>query len=453
MNDATFPPATIVGAGPAGSLLGIFLARRGIGVSLYERRPDMRHEAISAGRSINLALADRGIHALQSAGVLDVVRPLMIPMRGRMIHDESGRTSLQRYGQNDSEVIYSVSRADLNKLLLTELERTASIEVQFRHNCQGLDFYSGSLSLLDERDGAVKQVAAVPVIGADGASSAIRAAMLADGRTHATEEVLSHRYKELTIPAGPGGKHRMETNALHIWPRGGYMLIALPNVDGSFTVTLFLPAEGPESFATLTTPDAVQKFFSRRFADAHELIPDLAEEFFAHPTGTMVTVRAAPWKFADRAFLIGDAAHAIVPFHGQGMNCAFEDCVAIDAALDRYEDWGRVFARIDRTRKPNADAIAQMALENYVEMRDSVRDPRFVLQKELSLKLEQLFPEHFIPRYSMVMFHHEIPYAVALERGRIQQEILDELAARTTSVEHANWTLATRLVQTRLSAL
>jgi kynurenine 3-monooxygenase len=224
-------------------------------------------------------------------------------------------------------------------------------------------------------------------------------------------------------------------------------------VDGSFTVTLFLPAEGPESFATLTTPDAVQKFFSRRFADAHELIPDLAEEFFAHPTGTMVTVRAAPWKFADRAFLIGDAAHAIVPFHGQGMNCAFEDCVAIDAALDRYEDWGRVFARIDRTRKPNADAIAQMALENYVEMRDSVRDPRFVLQKELSLKLEQLFPEHFIPRYSMVMFHHEIPYAVALERGRIQQEILDELAARTTSVEHANWTLATRLVQTRLSAL
>jgi kynurenine 3-monooxygenase len=316
-----------------------------------------------------------------------------------------------------------------------------------------LDFYSGSLSLLDERDGAVKQVAAVPVIGADGASSAIRAAMLADGRTHATEEVLSHRYKELTIPAGPGGKHRMETNALHIWPRGGYMLIALPNVDGSFTVTLFLPAEGPESFATLTTPDAVQKFFSRRFADAHELIPDLAEEFFAHPTGTMVTVRAAPWKFADRAFLIGDAAHAIVPFHGQGMNCAFEDCVAIDAALDRYEDWGRVFARIDRTRKPNADAIAQMALENYVEMRDSVRDPRFVLQKELSLKLEQLFPEHFIPRYSMVMFHHEIPYAVALERGRIQQEILDELAARTTSVEHANWTLATRLVQTRLSAL
>ena len=328
MNDATFPPATIVGAGPAGSLLGIFLARRGIGVSLYERRPDMRREAISAGRSINLALADRGIHALQSAGVLDVVRPLMIPMRGRMIHDESGRTSLQRYGQNDSEVIYSVSRADLNKLLLTELERTASIEVQFRHNCQGLDFYSGSLSLLDERDGAVKQVAAVPVIGADGASSAIRAAMLADGRTHATEEVLSHRYKELTIPAGPGGKHRMETNALHIWPRGGYMLIALPNVDGSFTVTLFLPAEGPESFATLTTPDAVQKFFSRRFADAHELIPDLGEEFFAHPTGTMVTVRAAPWKFADRAFLIGDAAHAIVPFHGQGMSSAASSVTA-----------------------------------------------------------------------------------------------------------------------------
>jgi kynurenine 3-monooxygenase len=453
MTDAKFPPATIVGAGPAGSLLGIFLARRGIGVTLYERRPDMRREVVGGGRSINLALADRGIQALESAGVLDVVRPLMIPMRGRMIHDESGGTTLQRYGQNDSEVIYSVSRADLNKRLLTELERIASTEVQFHHNCQGLNFHTGRLSLLDEREGAVREVMAVPVIGADGASSAIRAAMLDDGRTQASEEVLSHRYKELTVPAGAGGKHCMETNALHIWPRGGYMLIALPNVDGSFTATLFLPAEGPESFAMLTTPDAVQRFFARRFADAHELIPGLADEFFAHPTGTMVTVRAAPWKFADRAFLIGDAAHAIVPFHGQGMNCAFEDCVAIDAALDRYEDWGRVFARVDRVRKPNADAIAQMALENYVEMRDSVRDPRFLLQKELSLKLEQRFPEHFIPRYSMVMFHHEIPYAVALERGRIQQEILEELAAHATSVEQVDWTLATRLVQTRLSAL
>ncbi len=381
-----FSPATIVGAGPAGSLLGIFLARRGVPVTVYERRPDMRRESISAGRSINLALADRGMHALERAGVLDAVRPLMIPMRGRMIHDEHGRTTLQRYGQNDSEVIHSVSRAELNKLLLTELERIASITVQFHHNCQGLDFRAGRLRLFDENSGRPKEVAAAAVIGADGASSAVRAAMLVDGRTNASEEVLSHRYKELTIPAGPGGKHRMETNALHIWPRGGYMLIALPNIDGSFTVTLFLPAEGPESFATLASRDAVQKFFARRFADAQPLITDLTEEFFAHPTGVMVTVRAAPWKFADRALLIGDAAHAIVPFHGQGMNCAFEDCVALDAALDRYEDWGRVFARVDRVRKPNADAIAQMALENYVEMRDSVRDPKFVLQKELSLR-------------------------------------------------------------------
>ncbi len=236
----------------------------------------------------------------------------------------------------------------------------------------------------------------------------------------------------------------METNALHIWPRGGYMLIALPNIDGSFTVTLFLPAEGPESFATLASRDAVQRFFARRFADAQPLITDLSEDFFDHPTGAMVTVRAAPWKFADRALLIGDAAHAIVPFHGQGMNCAFEDCVALDAALDRYEDWGRVFARVDRVRKPNADAIAQMALENYVEMRDSVRDPKFVLQKELSLQLEQRFPEQFIPRYSMVMFHHEIPYTQALERGRIQQEILDELTVKATAVDQIDWSLATQ---------
>ena len=448
-----FSPATIVGAGPAGSLLGIFLARRGVPVTVYERRPDMRRESISAGRSINLALADRGMHALERAGVLDAVRPLMIPMRGRMIHDEHGRTTLQRYGQNDSEVIHSVSRAELNKLLLTELERIASITVQFHHNCQGLDFRAGRLRLFDESNGRPKEVAAAPVIGADGASSAVRAAMHVDGRTNASEEVLSHRYKELTIPAGPGGKHRMETNALHIWPRGGYMLIALPNIDGSFTVTLFLPAEGPESFATLTSRDAVQKFFSRRFADAQPLITDLSEEFFAHPTGVMVTVRAAPWKFADRALLIGDAAHAIVPFHGQGMNCAFEDCVALDAALDRYEDWGRVFARVDRVRKPNADAIAQMALENYIEMRDSVRDPKFVLQKELSLRLEQRFPEQFIPRYSMVMFHHEIPYTLALERGRIQQEILDELTVKASDVDQIDWSLATKLVETRLSAL
>jgi kynurenine 3-monooxygenase len=346
-----------------------------------------------------------------------------------------------------------VSRAELNKLLLSELERIAKIEIQFNRNCRGLDFHADRLRLVDESSGQMQDVPAAPLIGADGAGSAIREAMLADGRTRASEEVLSHRYKELTIPAGPGGQHRMETNALHIWPRGGYMLIALPNVDGSFTVTLFLPAEGPESFAALASKDAVRQFFARRFADAQALIPDLAEEFFEHPTGTMVTVRAAPWKYADQALLIGDAAHAIVPFHGQGMNCAFEDCVTLDQTLDRYEDWGRVFARVDHVRKPNADAIAEMALENYVEMRDSVRDPKFVLQKELSLELEQRFPRQFIPRYSMVMFHHEIPYAVAFERGRIQQEILNDLTARATEVEQIDWSLASRLVKERLPTL
>lgn len=445
-------PVTIVGAGPAGSLLGILLARRGFPLTVFERRADMRRETISAGRSINLALAERGIHALSYAGVLDAVRPLMIPMRGRMIHDEAGRTTLQRYGQNDNEVIHSVSRGELNKLLLSELERSAGIQIHFRHSCRGLDFTAGRVRMVDESDGGVRDVDARPVIGADGASSAVRAAMLDDERTRVSEDVLSHQYKELTIPAGPGGRHRLETNALHIWPRGGYMLIALPNVDGSFTATLFLPAEGPESFAALETREDVNRFFARRFADAATLMPDLGEEFFAHPTGTMVTVRAAPWKFADQVLLIGDAAHAIVPFHGQGMNCAFEDCVAFDQALDRYEDWGRVFARVDRVRKPNADAIAQMALENYVEMRDSVRDPKFVLQKELSLQLEQRFPGLFIPRYSMVMFHHEIPYTTALERGRIEQEILDELTAHAASVDQVDWTLATRLVQARLAA-
>ena len=444
---------TIVGAGPAGSLLGILLARRGLPITVFERRADMRREAMSAGRSINLALADRGIHALEHAGVLEAVRPLMIPMRGRMIHDEAGGTTLQRYGQNDSEVIHSVSRGELNKLLLNELETRAGIQVQFRHNCRSLNFVTGRLRVVDESDGSEHEVDAHPVFGADGASSAVRAAMLEDDRTRVSEDILSHRYKELTIPAGAGGRHQLETHALHIWPRGGYMLIALPNIDGSFTATLFLAAEGPESFASLRTREDVKRFFARRFADAQALMPDLSEEFFAHPTGTMVTVRAAPWKFADRALLIGDAAHAIVPFHGQGMNCAFEDCVALDQAVDRYEDWGRVFARVDRVRKPNADAIAQMALENYVEMRDTVRDPKYVLQKELSLQLEQRFPGQFIPRYSMVMFHHEIPYVQALERGRAEQEILDELTAHAASIHQVDWTLAARLVRTRLLTL
>jgi kynurenine 3-monooxygenase len=446
-------PVTIVGAGPAGSLLGIFLARRGFVPTLSERRPDMRRTGIAAGRSINLALADRGMHALERAGVLETVRPLMIPMRGRLLHDESGVTSLQRYGQDDTEVIYSVSRGELNKLLMSEVERASGTTIRFNQNCHSADFRRGTITLLDEASDVTHELHETPVIGADGSSSALRSSMVAAGLATATEDVLSHRYKELSIAAGAGGRHQLDANALHIWPRGGFMLIALPNIDGSFTATLFLPATGASSFATLDSPRAVTDFFARCFSDALPLIPDLEEDFFSHPTGTMVTVRCAPWHVGGKLLLIGDAAHGIVPFHGQGMNCAFEDCARFDELLDHHQRWDELFARFEDDRKPNADAIATMALENYIEMRDTVRHPKYQLQKALSLELERRFPGRFIPRYSMVMFHHEIPYATAYARGQLQQQVLDELSARIEHLEQVDWEQASRLVHSRLPPL
>jgi kynurenine 3-monooxygenase len=444
---------TVVGAGPAGSLLGCFLARRGFAPTLYERRPDMRRTGIAAGRSINLALADRGIHALERAGVLDAVRPLMIPMRGRLLHDLSGATTLQPYGKDATEVIHSVSRGELNQLLMSEFERASGTRIQFNQNCRGMNFGRGVLTIRDEESGMAREQLGTPVIAADGASSALRDSMVAAGLTTATEDLLSHRYKELSIAAGAGGRHQVDANALHIWPRGGFMLIALPNTDGSFTATLFLPAAGAESFAALDSPRAVTDFFGRHFPDVLPLIPDLEEDFFAHPTGTMVTVRCAPWRVGGDLLLIGDAAHGIVPFHGQGMNCAFEDCARLEALLDGHEQWEPLFAEFEHDRKPNADAIATMALENYVEMRDTVRHPKFQLQKALSLELERRFPRRFVPRYSMVMFHHEIPYATALARGRVQQQVLDDLSAGAEGVADIDWQRAAQLVRASLPEL
>jgi kynurenine 3-monooxygenase len=309
------------------------------------------------------------------------------------------------------------------------------------------------LTIRDEESGTTQELADTPVIAADGASSALRDSMVAAGLATATEDLLSHRYKELSIAAGAGGRHQIDSHALHIWPRGGFMLIALPNTDGSFTATLFLPATGLESFATLDSPRSVTDFFARHFPDVLPLIPDLEEDFFAHPTGTMVTVHCAPWRVGGDLLLIGDAAHGIVPFHGQGMNCAFEDCARLDELLDRHGQWEDLFAEVERDRKPNADAIAAMALENYVEMRDTVRHPKFQLQKALSLELERRFPRRFIPRYSMVMFHHEIPYATALARGRVQQELLDELSAGTDRIEQIDWERAAQLVHASLPEL
>ena len=426
---------TILGAGLSGALMAIYLARRGVAVTLYERRPDQRKVDMDAGRSINLALADRGIHALRGADAYGDVAPLLIPMRGRMLHAVDGTLTFAPYGQRTHEVIHSVSRPGLTRALLDHAHRRYGIEPRFLQAARGLDFERDELVMLDEVSGDTYKRRLAPLIAADGAGSVVRRAMTGQLGVHAVEDPLDYGYKELTLPADPGGRHQVEREALHVWPRGGFMLIALPNLDGSFTVTLFLALRGgPDSFAALTTHASVDTFFARHFHDVVPRMPCLAREFFEHPIGRMGTVYADEWSARGRAVLLGDAAHAIVPFHGQGMNACFEDCRELDRLLGETDDWKRTFERFTGLRKPHTDAIAAMALENFTEMRDTVRDPKFLLRKELSFELERRHPQRFIPRYSMVMFHHAIPYAVARERGEVQAAILADLTEHASSL-------------------
>jgi kynurenine 3-monooxygenase len=443
---------TIVGAGLAGTLMALLLSQRGHAVTLYERLPDMRREPIPAGRSINLALAARGIAALEQAGIMPQVLPLLIPMRGRLLHTSDEALTFVPYGQREHEVIHSVSRPGLNRILLDAAE-AAGVRIQFRHTVLDADLERGQLLMRDEATAKMHEVVMQRVIAADGAGSALRRALIGEQGITCTEDLLEHSYKELTLPPGPDGGFQLHKNALHIWPRGGFMLIALPNLDGSFTMTLFLPQQGPESFASLKTAREVEEFFARHFPDVASLIPQLANDYFQHPTGVMGTVRCSQWSVADRLLLIGDAAHAMTPFHGQGMNCAFEDCHELDDILRTQSDWSAAFAVFDRTRRTNTDAIADMALENYREMRDTVRDPKFQLQKTLSLELERRFPDRFVPRYSMVMFHDEIPYRVAYERGAIQSSILDQLTRGVSTLDEVNYREAERLIAEQLSPI
>jgi kynurenine 3-monooxygenase len=448
----TKAPVTLLGAGLAGSLLAVFLARRGHEVVVYERLPDMRKHDIPAGRSINLALAHRGIAPLDAVGLMPEVQKLLIPMRGRMLHDKSGATSLAPYGRTPSEVIHSVSRPGLNMLLMDAAEK-AGARFHFGQRVADVDFDKGHVSLVEEPGGRRHGVEAATLIATDGGGSAVRQALTRHRGVKVTEDVLPHAYKELTIPAATDGSHRMEKHALHIWPRGGYMLIALPNLDGSFTVTLFLARDGSPSFAELERPGELQRFFATEFPDALALIPDLAKDFSAHPTGMMGTVHTESWHADGHALLLGDAAHAIVPFHGQGMNCAFEDCLVLDQCLSSQgDDWQAVFVEFERLRRPDAEAIATMALENYVEMRDAVRDPKFQLQKRLGFLLEERNPGVFVPRYSMVMFHH-LPYAEARLRGTIQQRILDALTVDVADLEDVDLARADALVQAELGSM
>ncbi len=448
------PPAVrIIGAGPTGALLAILLQRRGYAVELYESRSDPRQAAAESGRSINLALADRGIHALKLAGVFDDIERALLPMRGRLIHDRQGGTSLQPYGQRSNEVIYSVSRHRLNQALLEVAARLPGVTVHFEHRFESAEFDEGTALIRDLRRGRLVTIPMEPLLATDGAGSAMRRRMHSLNLIESAETELEHGYKELSIPADASGRSRMDRHALHIWPRGGYMLIALPNMDGSFTATLFLPKQGELSFRHLTGAAAIDRFLSESFPDARGLMPNAVAEFQHHPVGFLGTVSASPWNYRAMTALIGDSAHAIVPFHGQGMNCCFEDCVEFDACIGRYSSWETAFAEFHARRKPNTDAIAAMSLDNYLEMRERVVDPGFQLQQALSLELERRHPRRFIPRYSMVMFHHEISYAAAQQRGIIQGELLAQLTAGVSRLADVDFERAEREIDARLPPL
>jgi kynurenine 3-monooxygenase len=418
---------TIAGAGPVGTLLAILLARRGRRVQIFERRADPRLSHPERGRSINLALAARGLKALERADTLSRIIPEMVMMEGRQLHATDGVQTFMPYGSRDSEVIYSISRALLNNALIEAAAAYKGIEFSFSTRCVGFDLPAGRL-LLQDAGGAARAVDAPLLIGADGAGSAVRAALAGRGHLEVREHPLAHDYKEFLIEPREG-TWALEPHALHVWPRGGFMLIALPNMDGSFTGTLFLPRSGEPSFAALSSSAAVADFFAREFPDVPPLLPQLCQQFEAHPQGHLSTLECRPWS-AGGCVLIGDAAHAILPFHGQGLNCGFEDCLLLDELLAAHADPRVAFTAYEAARRPNTAAIAAMALENYQEMREGVRAPQFPPRRALELRLEQLFPNRFIPRYSMVMFHDEIPYAEAQRRGALQELILDDLLAR-----------------------
>jgi len=441
---------TIVGAGLVGALLGALLAQRGFAVTLFERRPDPRKAGFLGGRSINLALAERGWHGLRLAGLAETLQPLAVMMRGRMVHAPDGSTNLQRYGRDDSEVIWSINRGRLNMTLLDAAE-SAGARIHFDQRLADVDWNSSTLHLADE-SGATRMHESTTIIGADGAGSALRAAMAQTLDLGERFEPLDHSYKELEIPPVEG-RFAMEPNALHIWPRGNYMCIALPNAESSFTVTLFLPNHGDPSFDTIDSVAAARALFERDFADAVPLIPDLEHDFMHNPTGMLGTLYLQRWHLHGRALLVGDAAHAIVPFHGQGMNCGFEDAVELaDLFAAGASDTGGIFAEFERRRRPNAEAIAAMALENYVEMRDSVADPAFLLRRELGRVLAARNPDRFVPRYSMVTFTR-MPYAEAFARGAAQERVLRALTAGRQRIDEIDLAAADARVRAELEPL
>lgn len=427
------PKVIVIGAGLAGSLLAIYLAKRGIQVDIFEARSDMRKEQTPAGRSINLALSDRGIAALREVGMDKYMLAEAMPMHGRMIHPVSGKTKLLPYSGRKGDYINSVSRAGLNIALITEAEKYPGVQFIFNSKCVDLHGPSGELTFESGRT-----IRGDTVIATDGAGSVIRRSMEQQNADFSISSVfLEHGYKELQIPPGADGSFEIDRNALHIWPRHKFMMIALPNADGSFTCTLFLAHHSyivDAAFDQLTDERSVRHFFDREFPDAVSLMPTLADDFLANPTGQLGTVKCWPWHIGGKALLLGDSAHAMVPFYGQGMNCAFEDIRVLDSLIEKHSDnWEAVYTEYAQLRKVNTDAISDMAEENFYEMRDAVADPIFQRKRELETRLEQAYPDYF-SKYSMVTFREDLPYSIAKKRGNAQDTLLMEICSETEGI-------------------
>lgn len=419
----------VAGAGLVGSLQAIYLARKGYEVHVHERRPDLRKAVITGGKSINLALSDRGWRALDAVGVGDSIRKIAIPMYARKIHNANGSLTEQSYGK-PGQAIYSVSRGGLNQHLMNLVDAYPNITYHFNHRCDDVDLETCILNITDTKQNIKNQYHYDRIFGTDGAFSAVRNRMQKMDRFNFNQTYLDHGYKELNIPADAQGNHVLQKNYLHIWPRGEYMMIALPNHDGSFTCTLFFPFDGPESFSTLQSPESVLAFFHKTFSDAVPLMPTLVEDYFNNPTSSLVMIQCTPWHYKDKVVLMGDAAHAIVPFYGQGMNSGFEDCTVFDKIFQESSgDWNAAFRRFSKERKPDADAIRELALRNYIEMRDLTGSADFLNRKKLEARLHEKYPNRWIPLYTQVTFS-DIPYSNALANGLKQDAVMERMMSR-----------------------
>ncbi len=448
----------IIGAGLCGSLLALRLAQRGYQITLVEKRPDLRKVTQDAGRSINLALSDRGLRGLRLGGVEEEAKKLCIPMYGRMIHDKEGNTFLSKYSGREDEYINSISRPGLNILLLNAAEAMPNVTIHFNQGCKKVDLENATATFKDYTTGTETTFGGDIILGTDGAGSAVRKSMFQHKKFlfSFSQQWLTHGYKELEIPPAEGGGYRTDKGALHIWPRGKDMLIALPNLDGSFTVTLFAPYDDDSDycFNNLTTKEKVMEYFTKEFPDAVALMPSLAEEFFENPTGPLGTIKCSPWNCYGKTLLLGDAAHAVVPFYGQGMNASFEDVIVLDETLDKFEgDWEKVFKEYEKARKKNTDAIADLAVDNFYEMKEHTASPLFQQKRKLETAFEAEFPNEYFSKYSLVTFNENISYEEAMKRGRAQDKAILNLIHDGNISESMNLRDTLELVKTETEAI